>query len=95
MMSPAFILTSAVWPVDAGELLEHNDLQNRKNMKVGDVQCIKVVWTMSPAVILTSVVWPVDAGELMQYNNSPDFVMCQSCLSDVSSRYFDFCGLAS
>ena len=49
---------------------------------------------MSPATILTSAVWPVDAGELMQYNNSPDFVMCQSCLSDVSSRYFEFCGLA-
>ena len=35
-MSPAIILTSVVWLVNAGEHLEHNDLHNRKNMEVGD-----------------------------------------------------------
>ena len=50
---------------------------------------------MSPAAILTSAVWPVDAGEILQYNDLPDFVVCQRSLHDVSSRYFDFCGLKS
>ena len=48
---------------------------------------------MSPAAILTSAVWPVDAWEILQYNDLPDFVVCQSCLKEVSSCHFDFCGL--
>ena len=60
MMYPAAILTSAVWPVDAGEILQYNDLPD---------------FVMSPAAILTSAVWAVDAAELLQYNNLPDLVM--------------------
>ena len=41
-MSPAVILTSAVWPAVAGELLQYNHWPDRKSkqkskMKVGEV----------------------------------------------------------